>query len=208
MSLPVLLVVYILGSKKGRIAARAAYTPCDFVSTNAQGNVTIEGAHKAQKNTRFHLTTSIQNAFETVSIGKCYEIIIIEGSASVDLYTWEEIMKDVEPFASTSAFVHLVRQIGDIAAVSGEDEQVVGTTTVDQSLIGMPNGSAHGRAMPSNGLLFDGSAHQNGNEPGFDSRREQASNSKHQLRLSSSSTFKSLADSINCSPNRCTQLPE
>ena len=184
-----------------RNAARAAYTQYDFVSTNAQGNVALQEAYKAQKNARFHLTTSIQNALETVSISKGYDTIIIQGSSSMDFHTWEEVVRDVEPLASTSAFVLLVRQCGDSAAVDGEDEHETGTITVDQSLIGMPNGTANGRAMPFTGIALDGPANQDGTKP-----REQVSNSEHQPRLPSSSTFKPLANVISCNRNQYMQL--
>ena len=99
-----------------------------------------------------------------------------------------------------------MRQTGDIAAVHGRDEYETGTTTVDRSLIGMPNGTAHGRGMTSNAITLDGSAHQNRKKPGIDSHREQVSNSKHQPRLASSSTFKPLANLISCSGSQCMQL--
>lgn len=192
--------------QRGRDAARAAYTQYDFISMNAQGNVALQEAYKAQRNARFHLTTSIHNALETVFISKRYDMIIIQGFSSIDFHTWEEVVRDVEPLASTSAFILLVRQSGDFAAVDGEDEHETGTATVDRSLIGMPNGTAHGRAMPSNGIALDGSVYQDDNKPGIDSRREQVSNSKHQPRLPSSSTFKPLANVISCSGNQCMQL--
>ena len=184
-----------------RNAARAAYTQYDFISKNAQGNVALQEAYKAQRNTRFHLTTSIQNAFETVSIGNRYDMIIIQGSSSIDFHTWEELVQDVEPLAGTSAFVLLVRQSGDSAAVDGENEHETGATTVDRSLIGMPNSTAHGRVMPSNGIAIDGPADQEGKMPG-----EQLSNSKHEPRLPSSKTFKALANIISRNGSQCMQL--
>lgn len=190
----------------GKDAARAAYTQYDFISTNAQGNVALQEAYKAQRNARFHLTTSIQNAFEAASNSKTYDIIIIQGSSSIDLHTWEEVVSDVEPLASISAFVLLVRQSGDFAAVDCEDKLETGTTTVNRSLIGMPKGTAHGRAMSSNNIALDRCAHQDGNKLGIDASVEQVSNSKHQLRLPSSSTFEPLANVINCSGNQSMQL--
>lgn len=176
--------------------ARAAYTQYDFISTNAQANVALQEAYKARRNASFHLTTSIQNALKTVFSSKGYDMIIIQGSSSIDHHTWEEIVRDVEPLASTSVFVLLVWQSGDIAAVGGEDEHEAGTSTVNRSFT----------AMPSNGNALDGSAHQDSNRPKIDSSREQLSKSKHQLKFPSSSIFEPVANVISCNGNQYMQL--
>ena len=192
--------------QRGKDATRAAYTQYDFVSANAQGNVVLQEAYKAQKNARFHLTTSIQNAFHTVCNKKRYDMIIIQGSSSIDHHRWEVIVGDVESFASTSAFVLLVWQSRDFTAVDGKDGHETGTTTVDRSLIGMPNGTVHGRTLPSNGIALDGSVHRDDNKPEIDSIKGQVSNSEHQPRFSNSSTFKPLAYVISYSGNQHMQL--
>lgn len=189
-----------------RDAARAAYNQYDFISSNAQGNVALQEAHKAQSKATFHLTTSIQNALGTVSISKPYDLIIIRGSSGSNLLMWEEVVRDVEPLASADAFVLLVWQSGDFAVVDGEDEHETSTTTVIRDLIRMPEGTAHGRAITPKGIALDGSMHQDANKPAIDSSKEETSNNKHQPRLHSSSTFKPSGNVIHYSENHCMQL--
>ena len=189
-----------------RDTVRSAYSQYDFMSSNAQGIVALQEADITQRNATFHLTTSLQNAIETVSVSKPYDLIIIQGSSSSNLHIWEEIVMGIEPLASTSAFVLLVWQRGDFAAADGEDEHEIGMSDIHQRLVEVPGGVLHGRAMPPNSIALDGSTLQNSNKSGSEFSRQQASNHTHQPRLLSSSNIKPYANLISCSENRCMQL--
>ena len=51
-------------------------------------------------------------------------LFLFKASTSIDPHMWEEIVRDIELLASTSAFVLLVRQSGDITVVYESMRQV------------------------------------------------------------------------------------
>lgn len=179
----------------GADAARAAYSQYDFICMNAESNVTLQEAYKAQKDARFHLVTSTRDVFETTSISKDYDMIIIQGSSSFDPPIGEKFVRDVGSLAGTSAFVLFVCQSGDFAVLHDEHKYDADATTTDWDLIGMPNG-----------IAVNESAHRDADKPGTHPIGEHMSSNGRHLRLSSSSNLKPLATVISRSGNTFMQL--